>query len=333
MAYVLNLDKLDKNDLDKINDLVTLLEIKNAKELYKYLIENDLLTKISSREFKLPQISFSPIKTFLRGGIDCAPLIAGSSLKGAIRSVLFNQMREKEDNIRAVLGDLGDKDSNPDFMRFIQVGDIHMEDKTQLFNTVVFNLQKIQDMWQGGWKHAFKETDSGFKSGGFNTIYECLAPRQSGEGTLVFQNDLFEKECERKREQFTYPEKQQQLLDSGVVRLFEMINNATSEFLKKEHEFFTHFNQAQRTGEIIEHIECLQNLHADLKSQGACLLRMSAGSGFHSITGDVEEWKYPYNVKYINWKYKVPYNKSRKIVENGTKLQLMGFVKLELVKE
>ena len=99
------------------------------------------------------------------------PVLVGSSLKGAIRSVLFKKLDAKSKDGKEVFGSslVGDE-----FMRFVKVADAEFQDTT-LLNTKIFNLQKKAG-WIGGWKHGQQETGSDFRPTGFNTIYECLIP-------------------------------------------------------------------------------------------------------------------------------------------------------------
>ena len=93
--------------------------------------------------------------------------------------------------------------------------------------------------------------------------------------------------------------------------------------MEKEREFFATY-QAEHS-EYIE--ECIDDLLQMIPADNSyCLLKMSAGSGFHSITGD---WKYnDYDRTGIWQKTGKKKYKSRKIVIDGKKFSLMGFVKL-----
>ena len=95
---------------------------------------------------------------------------------------------------------------------------------------------------------------------------------------------------------------------------------------------------------IVDNIENLLKLIPSDNTY--CILKMSAGSGFHSITGD---WQFDdYSIDSIslrkNGKTERSYGfdkmgklsksaKSRKIAINGDSLSLMGFVKIRPVSE
>ena len=305
----------------------------NADELIPYFLKTDnegLCQKLAGRlddcvkyVFPLPTESLNPIKTFIRNQLNDCPLVPGSSIKGAIRSALFTYLREQgEEENKPVFGDMK---NGTDFMRFIQVGDIEMED-TDIVNTKIFNLQKEWNgrSYIGGWKHSSNKTDTSFSPTGFNTLYECATPGTSGIGNITFSRSSFE---QIKGEKMPYAKKKQQVMEGGLTTLFQIINRSTRNYLLKEKAFFEKYNEAEKTDEILDNINSLLN---KIPTDGsACLLKMSAGAGFHSITGDWQfgdydntgEWTQGRN----NGKKKY---KSRKIAVFGEKLQLMGFVML-----
>jgi hypothetical protein len=103
----------------------------------------------------------------------------------------------------------------------------------------------------------------------------------------------------------------------------------TKAYLQKERAFFEKYD-AERSDEVQS---CIDSLLAMIPNDGSCcLLKMSAGVGFHSITGD---WQYDDYDKTKLWtdgrhvgkkKYK-----SRKIADYNHQLQLMGFVRLRVL--
>jgi hypothetical protein len=113
--------------------------------------------------------------------------------------------------------------------------------------------------------------------------------------------------------------------------LFKVINNHTKEYLKKEKAFFEEYS-ADKTNLIVDSINNLLNLIPSDNSY--CILKMSAGSGFHSITGD---WQFEDYSRTGVWDFgrnqgKQKY-KSRKIAVYGELFDLMGFVKLTAISE
>jgi hypothetical protein len=127
--------------------------------------------------------------------VDGKPYIPGSSIKGAISSILLNyfyrnstQTFQKNSKIaEQVLGNFENS-----VMRFFQFSDIHFED-TFLTNTKIFNLHNNNgNGWEGGWKHGRNETNNGFQEAGFTTIYESLKPSSSGNLMLSFKKGAIE---------------------------------------------------------------------------------------------------------------------------------------------
>lgn len=282
----------------------------------------------------------NPIKTFLRNDFTNRPVLAGSSLKGALRSVLFSNLRtaDQKDN-KSVFGDM--KDGN-DFMRFVRVGDFEFEE-TRLVNTKIYNLHKDGNKWQGGWKHDRNYTSSQFEQSGFNTIYECLPPRSMSEGYVMFADKLFAKVAAQGD-----TKKKKEILNDVEI-LCDKINDHTYNYLNKEIEFFNKYNKydkAEKCSEITNSISKIQDV-IDSCASNECVLKMSAGSGFHSITGD---WQYEYYYEYTDENTGKKFlldrkkregqfrandlPKSRKIAVSGSRpFSLMGFVKLTFTKE
>ena len=331
-VYILDLQKavVHGTDIDCLSKLLASADEKGICELL-----GNQLDDTSRYIFCLPALSVNPIKSFLRSQFHDKPLVAGSSLKGALRSILFSRFRQDEQNDTSVLGSIRER-YGTDFMQFIQVGDIEMQ-STSLVNTRLFNLWKERNRneWHGGWKHANNFTSKDYQPSGFNTLYECIPPGQSGRGTIKFSADAFETVLQDPKLSLKvkYADAKKELLNGGIESLFGFVNDITWDYLLKEKEFFEHYKDAERTDEILEFIEDMLDLVP--KKNSYCILKMSAGSGFHSITGD---WKYDdfidtgYRTKYINGaETKIPLYKSRKIVEYNKGLQLMGFVKLSVL--
>ena len=271
----------------------------------------------------------NPIKTFLRNDLTNHPILAGSSLKGALRSVLFKELREKDEqgNDRV----LGSMTAGNDFMRFIRIGDFEFE-RTRLVNTKIFNLYKKNGQWQGGWKHSAdnddKEKAYSYDAIGFNTIYECLPPMATAEGSIMFADKLFDRIAEQ-----PYRDKKNTIMHSPITEFCRIVNKHTDAYLDKEYAFFDKY-EVDYTGNILNAIDDIQVVINDCVTQEnhSCVLKMSAGSGFHSITGDWQFTDYTGNDGHTlgqGKKYHCDLPKSRKIAVSGTNpFSLMGFIKL-----
>jgi hypothetical protein len=323
-------------------------------------LEGLLKSEIESISQGPNQIFDSPIegyqdsvKTFIR--TNGVPYIPGSSLKGALRSAITNYLLEniskvnyKSGRFRTILTDkrtdkskdtdiIGEVKEGEDFMRFMQVSDIKVG-ATKLLNTKVFNLQGEGSQWSGGWKQSGSKTTTTFSSKGFNTIYECICPQEKAQGSITFANNAFEMIQDKL---MVSKQQKQSLMDKqyGLTQWFHVVNQQTLSYLQKELDFFKTY-PAERSSEIEECIRSLISCIKDSKD-AYCVLKMAAGSGYHTITGGWNQ----YSKDYVNngiWqdekemkrmgiasahKNKHRY-KSRRIVEYNGKLQLMGFVKL-----
>ncbi len=281
----------------------------------------------------------NPIKTFLRNDLTNHPVLAGSSLKGALRSILFTYLRTNEKDNASVFGNM--KDGN-DFMRFVRVGDFEFAE-TCLVNTKIYNLTRNGKEWKGGWKLSGGrkgQTVHEFKPIGFNTIYECLPPQIKADAYMLFAENLFAKVAAQGD-----TKKKKEILNDVEI-LCDKINDHTYNYLNKEIEFFNKYDKAERCSDITNSISKIKDVIASCASN-ECVLKMSAGSGFHSITGD---WQYEYYYEYKDGKTGKRFlldrkkregqfrandlPKSRKIAVSGSRaFSLMGFVKLTFTKE
>lgn len=283
------------------------------------------LNDVSDAIISCPSESDNDIKAFVKNQMNGKPVLVGSSLKGAIRSVLFEYLGGTSKNGQEVFGSstVGDE-----FMRFIKISDAEF-DETSLVNTKIFNLQK-KSAWQGGWKHGQNETSSNYKATGFNTLYESLMPGQIGVASLMMSEVAYNK-FSKEKQPHKKDDKKRPILSNGISELCKIINNHTQNYLQKEKSFFEKY-ATDRTDEIVQSIDKL--LKQIPQDNSYCILKMSAGAGFHSITGD---WQFD---DFTNGTFDRKRNregkvlpKSRKIACYGDSLSLMGFVKLKPISD
>ena len=310
------------------------------------LLVGPKLEKVSDCKMRLPVSSVevekalsNPIKTFLRNQLTNRPVLAGSSLKGALRSILFSYLVGDEEDKKRLRQELkfaqgcinlnnryfGDMNAGTDFMRFIRVGDFEFE-KTGLVNTKIFNLHRVGQEWEGGWKHSGNNTTSDFDPIGFNTIYECLLPGATAQGAIMFADTLFDQIPQQ-----LYFTKKRELMkgNDAIEKLCTIIFDHTYDYLEREMSFFETYSQGAYSGNICNQIDALME-ELNNCEPNECILKMSAGSGFHSITGD---WQYTDYTEasghYLNRKQGGELPKSREIAVSGSKAySLMGFIKL-----
>lgn len=315
------------------------------------------LESISKYIFISPQKTNNEIKSCLRNQFLGTPVVAGSSIKGAIRSALFmhlgeNELKQKRNkqqkDDQLVKGVFGDMNKGTDFMRFIRIADIEIpkdnknnNPNTILVNTKLFNLQNNEPdkKWHGGWKNGHESTAKEFFSDKFNTLYECIEPGKKGEGAIILGRsglDLLIK----KEEKISFADKKKSLVNGEINEVFKIINKATKKYLEDEEKFFSTYDEADNTSLIIESIKELKALIPDesVDTGSFCLLKMSAGVGFHAITGN---WIYDDFINTGTDHDGKKNKKSRKIaIYKGknqkpylTGFELMGFVKLRAISE
>lgn len=330
-VYVLDILKMAEKGVDMVK-LTTLFEKSDDRGVIQ-LIGNKL-EDVSKYIFNAPLSTINAIKTFLRTQLYGKPIVAGSSIKGSVRSALFHYLREKgERTNEEVFGNMKD---GTDLMRFIRIADIEMP-TTALINTKIFNLRKEGTEWLGGWKHGGTDfegnshTTANYSPNGFNTLYECVVPGTKGMGSISLAGCAFELMDAYTDKYISYSSKKRQLLAGDIHELFHIINQVTKAYLLKEKDFFNKYT-AERSDELMDNITALLDMIPSDDSY--CLMKMSAGVGFHSITGD---WQFEDYSQTGNWtegrnagkkKYK-----SRKTAEYKGHLQLMGFVKLKALTD
>ena len=330
ILYKLNLKKMVDIGVN-IDELTNCFASKDEDNLKLKLAGK--LDMVSDYSIPFPAESDNDVKAFVKNQLIGSPVLAGSSLKGAVRSVLFDYLGGKTKDGKEVFGSTKEGD---EFMRFIKISDAEF-DKTELVNTKIFNLRGNGNEWQGGWKFSGNRTDAYFQSIGFNTLYESLMPKQKGYASLMMSESLFDMYESKQKAHIKSPQKKP-IIHNGISPLFGIINQHTKAYLEKEKAFFEKY-ATDRTDDIVSSIESLlSQIPAD---NSCCILKMSAGSGFHSITGD---WQFP--TDYVNGKLdrkrankedlKVAGKvlpKSRKIADWKGNLSLMGFVKLRVLSD
>lgn len=307
----------------------------------------------------------NPVKSFVKNQLSDRPIVPGSSIKGAVRSILFeflisadgesgrsikgamrsifleiltraDRERRLQSEIRSVFGSPVD---GTDFMRFVKFSDVEF-DGTSLVNTKIFNLRSNDGRnWHGGWKHGRNNTGERFSNTGFNTIYEAVASHSYGIGSLMLSEKMFEPVMHSS----AYSALKKRILTvrgDAPSFLFEIINGHTLSYLNKEKAFFERY-EADRTELIVSGIESLIRTVNSLQAEGnkSCIFKMSAGSGFHSITGD---WQFDdYSINGLDGRGRISRgllngqksSKSRKIAVDGDRLSLMGFVKMSVADD
>lgn len=324
-----------------------LLSKMTADELSGFLVKKDdgglkgkisgSLEDVSDMIFDMPASTDNDIKVFIKNGLTNKPIVPGSSIKGAIRSIILEYLFLPEQRH----GKLDEKEifgsstRGDEFMRFIKISDADFE-KTDLVNTKIFNLYGTASNLNGGWKHSggrYGKTTSEFKPVGFNTVYEVLKPNETGELSIALSDRAFENFYKKNKKE-NKPEKKSAILDKKPSeKLFAIINEHTKKYIDKQIAFFEKYS-TNETNKIIASLKDVKNqIPVD---NSFCVLQMSAGSGFHSITGD---WQFDdFSINQIDAHKRnrgklngKPSAKSRKIAIDNGNFYLMGFVKLSIL--
>lgn len=318
----------------------------NVRALEGYIFETLKIPidSITSKKEPLKDRPNQEIYPFVRNG-QGVPYIPGSSIKGAIRSVLFKYLyqdilneevtetvrewdavkkrkvskekiltpnkynsRKYEDKV------LGKIQNN--IMRFIRVGDTHFESENLETNFIdLFNLYSYQDGNYKGWESEWKDKVS--------ITAQTLKPKSTASFRLGLAKPLVDILKNKYNERKQIPEHINYILTSNSFeRLRGLINKHTRSYLESERAFFEEYNQVEEADFILAEID---ELIQQTKAENSCLLRIGYGVGFHSITGD---WRFlEDHLQTIDTPDRVNKGaryKSRRIVGNS----LMGFVKL-----
>jgi CRISPR/Cas system CSM-associated protein Csm5 (group 7 of RAMP superfamily) len=344
-TWILNFKKLSKEI--SIDDLTLAFTRNDRNKSLDKIVNNETLNKVLYKKFEYNTMS-SEIKRQIFNGFDGKPYIPGSSIKGAVSSILLKyffrlptaNIQKNKDIVKNTLGG-GDNS----IMRFFQFTDIQFKD-SQLINTKIFNLKSNNNGgWEGGWKHN-RETNQKFNNE-FTTVYETLKPKHKSTMMLSFKQKAIEQlylDARIADSKTKTPPRHTSawITNNPTAELCEIINKHTIAFLEKEVKFYEKYKFDDNSENTLENIKRLRKRVSELDSEKECILRLAAGSGFHSITGD---WQYDDYFERIGvWTEEDSRNKlckrgdigkqkykSRKLAfENGNFL-LMGFIKLTLL--
>jgi len=341
LLYVIDTEKLYNKLIDiQLQNNKTALDVytnalskNNISEIEKLLRANQIdFDDISDTSYHFDnkdenKTPSSEIKSLIRNGLG-KPYIPGSSIKGAIKSILFNYLFRK---VRPkVIDKYYDNELfgniNANIMRYLRITDAEFTNTdTDLCNVRLFNLYK-----SGLWRSKYKD--------GFTVWHECFAFDTTSETRCTISDGLIQLIRQKSPDKLPANYKLVIAENNPIQFIFKLINNYTNSYIQKEIDFFKKFNQAPRTDEIISILEEFKDLTVD--NTDSCILRMACGSGFYGISGD---WRIADHLTTIdtpdekNWVYsqtlrqKAPaHYKSRKIITNFDEYMPMGFIRLEL---
>ncbi|KAF0151023.1 MAG: putative RAMP superfamily DNA repair protein [Ignavibacteria bacterium] len=354
------------NGIDFLSDRNSTTIVTQA-ELMKYLEDNpeelDAFTaggyKLSSLKRCPPGFTFSIQNTrifeifeFEKDG-NGNPYIPGSSLKGAIRTIIIKNLFEqllpekqsallssiqnsrvyKEGAADSLVKELLGNDSNHNLMRMIQVFDITFS-STDISKVFLLSLTN-SDSTSYGWKKFAKGMPNvSLKDNPTALIIESLPIGAKSNFSFHIDDFLSKNELAKKTLKFKI---------INVAELSALINNHSKIALIKERDFFSKINSSKTLTAVTTEID---NLLALIPKPGSpeeskeFVIRISWGAGWKGMTGDFinNNWIDIIRKKYQQGKVDRDGNilhpafpKTRKIVFDGdTPKYLTGWVKIKL---
>lgn len=364
--YVTDINEILKKgdiDNDELSEMIVNSEL-NGESLENILEEN--IKNILQFDYSFD--TRDDISSFIRT-IKNEVYIPGSSLKGAIISAflgsymkslekdflkknMFNTARKtktKEQFIKeGFFGGIEEKNGksiNTTLMSLLKVSDSYFSCNTKLVPTKTFNLKKQSNNWKAAWKIGLgsgnNEINFTNNINGFCIPYEVLHPQYT-EIAKVRIGFATTTAILKKQSGITIPNLKELITESPLENLFTFINQHTKQHLEKELEFYkAHLEPNSDVAKVHKIIDSYEKLLNEIPTKEEyqkcmCVLRVGAGVGFHSITGD---WRFNdhsstlENPEVIKRKEKKDIEKrykSRKFVydEDNNDLLPMGFIKL-----
>lgn len=344
IEYVFGKENIGIVDEDKVLRLIGeerianwVASIDNGQGLVKFLSDSGIkpmLNQISGRTIgygcnKDQAKNLSSLKEQLLNGMGL-PYIPGSSIKGAIRSAIYNQLLRKKgapidsNDLKDFKGKLSaaglekklfGRDPNHDVFRFLQIGDAYFE----LNSTLAINMVNLNIVPDGAKFDRSK-----------NQLVEAIDQEKHANFSMKLNNTSME--ANRKAQSVN------QFPDSfrSFSALFHTVNNNTKTLLEEDIEFWKDF---ETDDSVTEYIQSLEVILAKVNScfENECVLRLGHGSGYSYISGNLvnqqniisdQDYEAIVNVarpgnakKYYNFDFP----KTRRIDEN---IDLLGFVKI-----
>lgn len=245
------------------------------------------------------QLRQQPIHEQIRGGRKKNPLIPGSSLKGALRTVILNELirlnpqfvkdpnhlgvedRRKgwEFNDKQIIANYFGKknklnfrkkiqlDANKDWLRFLRIRDIPFkENKTIVAQTIILNYHR--EIWQEKRKEV--------------AYWECLPSGVEATSSINIPTQLIYQNKKHK-----YPIGKAEWL-TDLSQLFQLVNQHSLQLINKELAFWKQEQEEVEVPIVIDtYISHLNNLKAQIEAATPkeCILRVGAGGGWNNMTG------------------------------------------------
>ncbi len=318
----------------------------NGDEMERFIEGNyklDKLQKIpAGRKFNIDTKGLREILEFERNG-NGIPFIPGSSIKGAIRTILlknkFDELNEpqKEDLFKKVsnpkkewaanpvVEHLFGKSSNENLMRVLEIFDSDFE-KVELEKILILTLRN-QNGSAYGWKKMGRDVPSQDDPRNATPIFaETLPTGSFGYFSILLNKFLFQDSSAQSTLHFN-----EEVL-SDIQNLRIVINDYSTKKLKREREFFDTLKSPKPLKSVINEIDNLLDKIKNLSSD-EFIMRLSWGSGGKGMTGDYldQNWLNIFRQKYRLGRQNFPFPKTRRIVfEDNEPKYLTGWIKVKL---
>ncbi len=341
------------------SELLTYLE-KNPDEMENFIKGNyklDALNKIpEGRTYYLQIGRTSEIVEFERNGFG-KPYIPGSSIKGAIRTILLKKrLDELSDNERAklfsslkreiekklknkprlrnewasqdLLKKIFGKNSNENLMRVLEVFDAEFN---ELDLDIIYIISLTSnDGTRFGWKNLRNRKNVPNIENATQIVAETLPIGSKTSFSLVLNKFLFNNNTANQLLNFSEDALKE------FANLAKTVNKYSIEYLGKEKKFFEKLRRPQELSSLIQEIENLISI-IDSCKENEMVLRISWGGGWKSMTGDYlnDKWLNYFRSVYRLGKegFKI-FPKTRRIIfDDDTPKYPAGWVKISLSQD
>ncbi len=332
------LDYIDKNGkvylLDekkliaqfRLDQYVNAVSQKNLPTLCKSLNLNEYSSRVID---SITGGISEEIKTNIKNALSGKPIIPGTSLKGAIRSLFINKIgfesQTSKDGKTIKIEPFGQ--ISEDINRYFIVADTEFN-STTFVNSKIYNLRSKNE---GGWKHGSNgNTKHNFNMSGFTTNYETISLYDIADFRIVMNtsNIQFAKNLNAVKTNQNI----ETIYKSNIEDFFTLIKTYTKSYLDKEIAFFEKY-KGEHCDKILAQLNRLKE-----ENEKMPVLRVGIGSGFHSMTSDRLQSDHLIDeIALKNGRSRGKKNhkdsaKSRKIAFSGSgdnlRLYPMGFVQL-----
>lgn len=318
--YILSVDKLGKlirTDATLVSNWTNAIEKGEADSFVRQLLTGHSYKDISKRRIT-NYASFErtnpTLKECIHDGIG-RPYIPGSSIKGAIRTIVFSSMASEK--IQSVLSECTNSDerkkamfgmeksllgrtADADVFRFLSTGDAYFDKESEIavkqINLNITEKNKLKDFSK-------------------QQVVEAISSDMISSFRLNIKEKFFEKTGL-----------------NGLQALFKLINDHTRKLVQEEIDYWDGFSD-----DVNDYVSSMEDVLTEIKQcqPNECVLRIGQGSGWRFISGawlesidqDVFDKEVAPLCRPNNYRYQqYDFPKSRRIDDES---YVFGFVKLE----